>query len=160
MNFDQFWRDIWTSIFFIEYITAWKTGWNIIYVLNVSEWWKKSWRNPIEKLDVKNNVKKDVRNGVKNDVKNNIKNDVKNYVKNEVKNWDRFLRHFWRRFLCHFWRRFCRTFLSLRSLTFPIKFLWLLYEMLIPLWNKLFYYTIVLLLISISQLRYPMNDRI
>ena len=41
---------------------------------------------PIEKLDVKNNVKKDVKNGVKN--------DVKIYVKNEVKNWDSFLRHF------------------------------------------------------------------
>ena len=36
---------------------------------------------PIEKLDVKNYVKKDVKNGVKNDVKNDIKNDVKNYVK-------------------------------------------------------------------------------
>ena len=104
--------------------------------------------HPIEKLDVKNVVKKDVKNGVKNDVKNDIKKDVKNYVKNEVKNWGIFLRRFW------------RTFFSLRSLTFPVTFLWLLYGMPIPLWNKLFYYTIVLLLLSISQLRYPMNDRI
>ena len=33
--------------------------------------------NPIEKLDVKNDVKNDVENGVKNDVENGVKNDVK-----------------------------------------------------------------------------------
>ena len=35
--------------------------------------------------------------------------------------------------------QFFTSFLTLRSLTFPVTFLWLLYGMPIPLWNKLFF---------------------